>query len=75
MPIFLGPCIFLHQVFTGRDEVIEDVLLLQFGAGFMPGFSVLATTANAGLSEDAAFFQEDQSLDLEPGDFETLKPP
>ena len=38
----------------GGDEVVEDVLLLQAGAGFVPGLAVFAAAAEAGLGEEAA---------------------
>lgn len=55
------------EPFGRPDKVVEDVLLLQFGAGFVPGFAVLAPTAEVGQGIDAAHFQPSGDGDREGG--------
>ena len=57
-PLFTGVSL-IDEKFGCGDKVIEDVLLLQFGAGIVPGFPVLAAAADVGYCVHAAH--------LEPG--------
>src|SRR5439155_106371 len=49
----------LYQPFSGGDEVVEDVLLLQLGAGIVPGGAVFTAATDGRDDIDAAH--------LEPG--------
>ena len=54
------------QVLTRRNEIIEDVLLLQTSAGFVPGGTVLAAAAQVCLGIDTAHFHPRQPRHAEP---------
>jgi hypothetical protein len=55
------------QVLAGRREVVEHVLFVQQGAGFVPLLTVLAASAQVGHGVDAAHLHPLQSGDREPG--------
>ena len=47
----------VDEKFGCGDKVVEYILLLQFGAGNVPRFSVLTATADVGHSVHAAHFK------------------
>ena len=61
------------EVLGGRDEVVEDVLLLLEHAGAVPGLAVLAAAAQVGEREDAAALEQREVAGIEgrrPADVE-----
>ena len=58
------------------DEIVEDVLLAQLGAGLVPLLAVLAAAAQIGLRVHAAQLQPSDTRMIEkPGVSGILKPP
>ena len=58
---FLGSVPFLDQVFSSRDEVIEDVLLLEQHPGLVPFFTVFTPTAQVGHGVYTSVFEQNQT--------------
>ena len=55
------------QIFAGRDEIVEHVLLVRPPAGIVPGLAIFAAAADVRDREDAAHVDPGQPARLEGG--------
>ena len=61
---FVGPGVFVFdQPLGGGDEIVEDVLLLQFRAGLVPCLAIFAAAAQIRLGIDAAHLHPRHTAD------------
>ena len=63
------------QVFGRRDEVVEDVGLVEEHPRLVPGFAVFPAAAKAGLGVDPAVLEEDDEGRVEGGPHADVEPP
>ena len=62
--VFIG--VFLaDEIFSGRDEVVEHVLFLHFGSGYVPVLTVFAAATQVDLGIDTAVFEERDTVGAE----------
>ena len=56
---FADRCVVLiNHIFSSRNEVVEYVLFLHFGAGEVPIFAIFATTTEVDNGVDTTIFDE-----------------